>query len=92
MRKNREFETSKGLTSVFFMNIHHKMFLNGLLRPGGNHKYGIGVCEWFLKVFHSRSMFCLRRFFADIQYQRAFKKMTFRLHFVQAGTHEVEHL
>lgn len=42
VRRNREFEV-QGSDNCFFemikIDMHHKMLLNGLLRPGGNHKY-----------------------------------------------------
>ena len=67
VRRNREFETSKGLTMFFHYSNQHASHdvVNGV-RPGGSHNYVMGICEWFLKVFHVRSMLCLQSFFADI--------------------------
>lgn len=94
VRRNREFETSKGLTIFLRYSKEHASHhvVNGV-RPGGSHKYVMGICEWFLKVFHFRSTLCLQSsFFADIPYQRAFNKIIFSLHFVQAATDDVKHL
>lgn len=66
VRRNREFETSKALTIFYFfryLNKHASDDVVNRVRPGGSHKYVMGISEWFLKMFHFRSTLCLQCFF-----------------------------
>ena len=46
-----------------YLNKHASHDVVNGVRPGGNHKYVMGICEWFQKVFHFRSTLCLQSFF-----------------------------
>lgn len=84
VRRNREFEI-QGSDNYFFemikINMRHKMLLNGLLRPGGNHKYmSWAFGFWMCSILEPCEFF-----------SQTSDSMIFSLHFVQVGTKDVEH-